>query len=181
MAQKPRSDAAPLNQFREELEQWIYEENASFVDIVARLKSQHSFSCSVSSVWRWKQRRDDERLIERIADRAQRSRQVVAAFAEENPALDSSFTQLLQQIAFDVTSSESPDPEMVTKIVGQALKLRQQEISREKLDLARDKFKASIRSKLEEGMAELARAIEANPEAQAAFAKFKAVLIKETA
>lgn len=181
MAQKPRSDAAPLNQFADELEQWIYEENASFVDIVARLKSQHSFSCSVSSVWRWKQRRDDERLIERIADRAQRSRQVVAAFAEENPALDSSFTQLLQQIAFDVTSSESPDPVMVTKIVGQALKLRQQEISREKLNLARDVFKASLRSKLEEGLDELAKTIGSNAEVRALYEQFRAVVTKATA
>jgi len=181
MATKTRSDASPLHQFCEQLDVWLYVENASYEDCVKRLAKDHEFYCSVSSVWRWKQRRDGERLLEQITDRARQSRDVVERFAAENPALDSGFTNLLKQVAFDLVSSPNPDPAAICLVAGKALKLRDQDLKRQQLDLAADKFKASLRSKIEEGLDELAKTIGTNPEARALYEQFRAVVTKATA
>ena len=181
MASKTRSDASPLNQFRDQLDDWLYIENASFQDVAQRLARDHSFTCSPSSVWRWKQRRDEERLLEHITSKARQSRDVVAKFAEENPELDASFTNMLRQVAMDLVSSPNPDPQAICLVAGKALKLRDQDLQKKKLELAADKFKASMRSKLEEGLDELAKTIGNNAEARALYDSFRAVVTKATA
>lgn len=181
MASKTRSDASPLNQFQERLDDWLYIENASFQEVSQRLARDHSFMCSPSSVWRWKQRRDEERLLEQITNKARQSREVVAKFAEENPELDASFTNLLRQVAMDLVSSPNPDPQAICLVAGKALKLRDQDLQRKKLELSADKFRASLRTKLEEGLDELAKTIGSNPEARALYDSFRAVVTKATA
>lgn len=181
MVPKTRSDASPLNQFREQLDLWIYVDNASYDDCVKRLAKEHSFHCSPSSVWRWKQRRDQERLLEHITDKARQSKEVVERFAQENPALDAGFTNLLKQVALDLVSSPNPDPAAICLVAGKALKLRDQDLKRQQLDLMADKFKASLRSKIEEGLDELAKTIGANPEARALYEQFRGVVTKATA
>jgi hypothetical protein len=127
MARKTRSDAHPLDKFREDLDQWIYVENLGFKEVVAEIEKKHGLKVSVSAVWRWKQDRDEDRLIEKIARDARRSTDAVDAFAEANPELDKAFTNLLKQVAFNLVSAPEPDPQAIMMVVGHALKVRDQE------------------------------------------------------
>lgn len=140
---KERSDATPFDRYRESLEQWLYLENRSYDEALALLQSEHGFSAKKTALWAWRQRRDQERLLERITTSARNSAQVAARFAEENPQVETGFVQMLKQVAFDLLSSPNPDPTAIAQIAGQALKLRDQELKSETLALQRDRFQFS--------------------------------------
>ena len=139
---KTRSDATPLDQYREELDVLIYAENRSYKDVVAFL-AEKGLTVSVAALCRWKQRRDQERLLDRITDRSRQAKEVAARFKTENPSVGEALGPLLQQVTFELLSEEKPAPEAVMMIVGQALKLRDQELKASDLKLKRDRFEFS--------------------------------------
>ena len=139
---KTRSDASPLDQFREELSEWLYVENASYKDVQDRL-IERELPVSVSSICRWKQRQDQERLLLRITDRSRQAKEVAARFASENPRMAQVLGPLIQQVSFELMTEEKPKPEAVMMIVGQALRLRDQELKADDLKLKRDRFEFS--------------------------------------
>ena len=143
MTRKRRSDASPLDRHRDQLDGWLYEENLSYKDVLARLKTEHGLSCSRSALWAWKQNRDEERLLERIARDSRRSNEVVEAFAAENPQLDSAFTNLLRQVVFNLVSSPNPDPKAITLVAGHALKLKDQELKARELAIKEEALQVS--------------------------------------
>ena len=139
---KTRSDASPLDQFREELSEWLYVENASYKEAQDRLK-ERGLPVSVSSICRWKQRQDQERLLLRITDRSRQAKEVAARFASENPRMGQVLGPLIQQVSFELMTEEKPDPAAVMMIMGQALRLRDQELKADDLKLKRDRFEFS--------------------------------------
>jgi hypothetical protein len=143
MTRKRRSDASPLDQFREQLDVWLYDENKSYKEVMYLLETECSFKVSRSALWSWKQERDQERLIEKIARDSRRSNEAVEAFAQENPQLESAFTNLLRQVAFNLVSSPDPDPKAITMIAGHALKLRDQELKARELALKEEALQVS--------------------------------------
>jgi hypothetical protein len=139
---KPRSDASPLDQHREELDEWIYVENLSYKDVQKRLIDLGT-TVSASSIHRWKQRRDQERLLERITERSRQASEVAERFTAENPRMGQVLGPLIEQVTFELMSEEKPDPTAVMMIVGQALRLRDQELKADDLKLKRDRFEFS--------------------------------------
>lgn len=66
-----------------------------------------------------------------------------ALTAEENQNLDSAFIAQLKQMGFELTLRPNPDPQEVFFVLGQVLKLRDQELKQQDLSLKRNKFEFS--------------------------------------
>jgi hypothetical protein len=140
MAKKTRSDAHPLDRFREDLDQWLFTDNLSYKEALERLSAEHGYTCSSGALSRWRQSRAQGRMLEEIAAKAKFSRDVVAQFSESNGKQEAAFKAMLQQVAFDLVSSPNPDPTALAQVIGAALKAGDQELKAAALSLDRSKF-----------------------------------------
>ena len=118
---------SPLDDYTEQLDQWIFEENKTYRECLELLSSL-GLSSSLGALSQWRKRRSGERLLERIADNAQLANTAAEKFSQENPQLDRAFTNLLKQQAFQLVSAPNADPQAIFFVVSQALKLRDQDL-----------------------------------------------------
>jgi hypothetical protein len=109
--------------------------------------------------------------------RAKRMADEVAEEAAKHPAQFSAATiDQLSQKAFELATSPGADPRDVKALFSLVLKSKDQELTREQMQLDREKFLTATRSKIEAGLAELAQHIKGNEDAARAFDAFKATV-----
>jgi|ERR1051326_3337257 hypothetical protein len=104
MSRKTRADSFWDNQPAArlaELETWLFEQNVSYEEAVKRYAGFGGETGSVASLARWRSRRAQERMLERITSSARQANAVVEKF-QENPANTySALLQMVGQAAFD--------------------------------------------------------------------------------
>jgi hypothetical protein len=72
--------------------------------------------------------------------RAAGAAEAIGAFASQDSAFDKGFVSALKQKAFELSNQPDVDPQALAMVIGQALKLRDQDLKQEDLQLKRDKF-----------------------------------------
>ena len=150
---KTRSDAHPLDQFREDLDQWLFTDNLSYKETLEKLRLDRGFICSSGALSRWRAGRAQGRMLEEIASKAKFSRDVVAKFTESNGQQEAAFKAMLQQVAFELVSSPNPDPMALSQVIGAALKAGDQELKRGALALDRSRYQRETCELLGKGLA----------------------------
>lgn len=103
MSRKTRADsfwdAQPAARLAE-LERWLFEENLSYDEAVKRY-AEFGESGSVASLQRWRSRRAQERMLERIAASARQANAVVDRFKANPSETFDALLKMIGQAAFD--------------------------------------------------------------------------------
>lgn len=99
---KTRADGMKLDQFRTDLDQWLFVESRSYKDTAALLLEQHGFSASISSLCQWRQRRERERVLDSVAASAEASKAVRSATERHGAQSFGALADLIGQTAFEM-------------------------------------------------------------------------------
>src|ERR1044071_3606595 len=103
MSRKTRADSFWDNQPAArlaELETWLFEQNVSYEEAVKRYAG-FGETGSVASLARWRSRRAQERMLERLTSSARQANAVVEKFQETPANTSSALLQMVGQAAFD--------------------------------------------------------------------------------
>src|ERR1044071_4701858 len=104
MSRKTRADSFWDNQppaRLAELDRWLFEENLSYEDAVKCYAEFGGEVGSVASLARWRSRRAQERMLERIAAGAKHANAVVEKFQDNPSNTYAALLQMIGQAAFD--------------------------------------------------------------------------------
>lgn len=91
-------DGLPANQ-REVIDRWLFEENVSFKDAATRLYQDFGVRSSESALGRYWQRRQQQRMLDRIATTAATVNRVEEEFGRNPANTFSAVMGLIQQLA----------------------------------------------------------------------------------
>lgn len=151
-------DGLPANQ-KEALERWLFEENVSFADATDRLHQDFSVRSSESALRRWYQRRQQERLLDRIAASSSKANAVMERFAKNPANTYDALLGLIGQMAFEESlKTDKASVETISdltnlvlsyqggklKAAAEARKERELALKREKLELELRKYQDAI-------------------------------------
>lgn len=117
MARKPRSDSSPFDLYQEQLDQWLWAENLSYDDALARLREAWPAGermPSRSSLQRWADRRRQERMLDRIASSAATAQAVTAQFAANPHDAYGALLGMIGQAAFELRLGKGDQLDMDT-------------------------------------------------------------------
>ena len=191
-ANKPRSDAVLLNlpaHQQDALAAWLMEEGVSYERAVERLWMDFSVKTSEASLSSFWQKVCAPRRLRRAAEAADAlpgaAGGLTANWKESSvallrqhffemlaaPAVDPGDLLKFGMMIADVDRRELKERELSSKEEGFRLKYEQKE---RELKLNQEKFLASLRSKLEQGLAALLEEIKGNPAAVVIFERLKA-------
>lgn len=148
LLKKPRGDAVlrklPL-EAQQRLMEWLLEHNCSYSEArrrctlpppaglgMKRAPSLGQLSHYWASVC-------SPLLVQRRA-RAVMAADKLSRVTQGMEQIDQAFISQLKQMAFEVTLQQNPDPDVVSSIIGQALRLKDQELKEKQIDLQRHRF-----------------------------------------
>jgi len=179
---KPRSDALLLNLPEEQqlrLADWLlggmpyYEAQKQVLDqfgvAVKSLKSFSAFWSDVCGPLLLKRRNQARSIAQGITDE----------MSKESSGIDRALMDALKQKAFEVILKPNPDPAEVSSVISLALKVRDQEIKVQQIELEREKFKETIRTNIDRGLEALYQEIKENQIAREIFERLKRTVMKE--
>lgn len=142
-------DGLPQNQ-RDQVEAWLFEENISYKDASARMLADFGVSCATSSLSEWRKRREQVRMLDRIAASRDTANLVVKKFAEKPADMYQVLLDMVGQIAFDKAfqDKEGLDAETIFNFTKLVMAGKKQNMEAERLALDRDKFELMASEKL---------------------------------
>jgi hypothetical protein len=147
----------------------------------ARLRKEFGVQRSPEALRQFWHRLSERRLRDRIVRNARKANEVVKVF-EQNPAETyRAVIGMIGQIAFDeATADETLDVEALTDLTKLLIAARKEDTSAQALEFDREKFKESLRTKLEAGLDAVAAAFKGNTEAMKLYQQARAMISRET-
>src|SRR5437667_6480243 len=116
MKRKTRADSFWDNQppaRLAELERWLFEENVSY-EVALKRYSDFGEAGSLAGLSRWRARRAQERMLERIAASARTANSVVEKFAANPANTYDALLQMIGQAAFEAHLNGKSDLDLAT-------------------------------------------------------------------
>lgn len=152
-------DGLPQNQ-QDCIERWLFEENVSFDQARDRLFQDFGVRVSSMALSRWRQRRAQVRMLDRIAQSAQTANAVVAKF-DENPAdTYRALIGMVGKIAFDKAMQEQLDAETIYNFAKLLIADKKENVREEALAIAKQKLELDF-EKYRDQVADAKKEIEA--------------------
>lgn len=132
---------------------------------LAYLQEEHDVSCSLSTLWDWRDWYGVKQRMERAAQRAEQAKLELA----KDPSLTAEDLERIAQVIFTNEALQKGD----AKVYVQLAKLN---LARKRQMLDRDKLSVASKSKIEAGLDALFAEIKGNKKAEAIFAQLKEVV-----
>lgn len=132
-----------------ELEVWLFEQNVSYEEALKRYAEFGSGCGSVASLARWRSRRAQERMLERIAASAKKANSVVEKFQDNPSNTYAALLQMIGQAAFEAQLNGKTELDLSTlkdlaEVTSLGLKARHDSatlaLKQEDIRLKRDRF-----------------------------------------
>jgi hypothetical protein len=155
-------------------------EGLGFVEVANRLKAQ-GVATSKTAVHRWWQNRAPQRVLERIHVGRQATDLIAKEFAE-NPAphVATIIAWLKNLVMTRAANDEDFDPQATVALIKPVLEWAKIEEHREDRALEIQKFAQAMKSRIEAGLDELAKAFEASPEAMQLYRRAREIVAQQS-